>query len=212
MTTVVISDNAGADFSGTDDCQIKSGAATTNYGSDGTMEVTKWAVGDHLHSLLKFTGLSNITGPVTVSSATLELYLSSGDPGTHTISMYRLLRNWVESQATWNIFSTSNNWGTAGGLNATDRSSTLTASASVNNTSEYKSFTSAQLAQDVQDFINGVNPNYGWHFERTGGGDDNQGRIFHTSESVSDTSRPKLTVVYTLAGAPLVSLAYKVLC
>jgi hypothetical protein len=204
MTTVVIGDNTGNDFSGTDDGQIKETGATTNYGSSATMETTKWAASDHSHSVLKFTGLSNITPPVIVSSVTLNLFLVDGSAGTtHAMDIRRLLRNWVEAEATWNIFATANNWTTAGALgDGNDRvaaaSAQLSATAAL---AVYKSVTdTGQLALDVADWINGVNPNYGWHLSRNGTGNDGTYKQWSTSEAI-DGNRPYLSVTYT----PIVS-------
>lgn len=204
MTTATIGDNTGNTYSGTDDGQIKQAAATTNYGSSTTMEVHKYGSGDHCNSLVKFSGLSNIAGPVTVSSATIYLYLTNNanTAGSVTIDCYRLLRNWVEAQATWNIYSTGNSWTTAGGLSSgNDIAASITASKSITNgaldTGVYHAFTSAQLATDVQDIINGSASNYGWHFSRNGAGNDSMFHTFNTSENASDNTRPYLEVVYT---------------
>jgi hypothetical protein len=199
MPTVTIGDNTGNTHSGTEDTQLSSGATSTNYGSDATMEVTKYAPGSHIHSVLKFTGLSNISGPVTVSAATLYLY-NTGNAGNTTIEARALLRNWVEAQATWNNYSTGNAWGTAGGLSdAVDRTTSASGSVLVSNTiNGYYSISSAQLAADVQAFINGTQSNYGWHIERQGTGNDTNFAIFRTSEG-TDGQRPYLEITYTVS-------------
>lgn len=203
--TATIGDNTGNTYSGTDDTQLKANAATTNYGSSGSMDVNKYGVGDHANALVKFTGLSSITGPVTVSSATLYLYYTGPTSGsdTHTIDVHRVLRAWVEAQATWNVYSTGNSWTTAGGLSdGNDRVATVSASfALIGNTSpSYVAFTGAQLATDIENIINGVNTNNGFLVERSDAGDDTNFRVFASSEG-SDGQRPYLDITYTVAGA-----------
>jgi hypothetical protein len=197
MTTATIGDNTGNTHAGTDDAQIQEPNATTNYGSGTTMEVTKFSAGSHTHSLVKFTGLSNISGPVTVSAATLYLYNTS-NAGNTTIEARRLLRNWVEAQATWNVYSTGNSWTTAGGLSdSNDRSSTVSGSVAIANTiSGYYGITGAQLIADVEAIINGTQSNFGWHIERQGTGNEGNFATFRTSEG-TDGQRPYLEVVYT---------------
>lgn len=199
MTVVVIGDNTGDDFSGTIDAQIKEGASTTNYGSSSTMETTKWSAGDYTHSVIAFTGLSNITGPVTVNDAKVSLRLTDElNLITQTISMYRLLRNWVEGEVTWDDYSTSNAWQTAGGTGANDRSGTVSATASIGSgpALQYYDFTGTQIDTDVENMINGSVSNYGWHDERTDGGAGGYYLTWATSEG-TDGQRPYLTVDYT---------------
>ena len=200
MTITVIGDNTGNDFAGTEDTHLHSGNATTNYGTGVLMEATKYNASNHIHTCLSFSGLSNIAGPVTVNTATLSLYMSDSSGTGHVVSLYRLLRNWVEAQATWNIFSTANNWQTAGGLGANDRSGTLSTSATVNTPNGYKSWTGTQLNTDTADFINGTVSNYGWHLERTDGANDLGWRVFRPSDH-TDTQRPYLTVDHSPAAS-----------
>jgi len=116
--------------------------------------------------------------------------------------MKRILRNWSESQSTWNIYSTGNNWTTAGGTSdGNDRSSTTTATKQIFNSDNgnYVQFTSAQLAADVQDMINTPANNFGWHIERTDGSNDAT-YMGYTSSEGTDGQRPYLSVTYTAGG------------
>ena len=199
MATVDIGDNTGDDFSGTEDTKLKSTEATTNYGSEGTTEVTKYEVGNHSHTIMKFSGISNLPGALNVSSSTLYLYRVP--PGhDYNITAKVLNRNWVEGEATWNIYSTGNSWTTAGGLHETDdRSSTTTFDILSDDDTAYIDFSSAQLAADVEDFADGSLSNYGWHIARTGVGEDGEYQTYVTSDG-DDGKRPYLSVTYTEAG------------
>lgn len=201
MTVTVIGDNTGDDYAGTEDAQIKEGAATTNYGSSGTMETTKYAANDHTHSLLSFSGLSNIAATEDVSAVTLGLYQTTAS-GTYALKLSRILRNWVEAQATWNIWSTSNNWTTAGGLSTgNDIASLNSVTASIDATvGAYKALSMpAQFVADIEDFIDGTYSNYGHHIQRSDAGEDSGYKGWKTSEDSFD-NKPYLSVTHAPGG------------
>jgi hypothetical protein len=202
MPTVTIGERPGCDFSGSEDAQLVQINPTTNDASGGVTQCSTFGASDRRFSWLKFSGLSNITGPVTVSSATLRLVCNSSSAGPRNLQLKRCLRDVVEAEATWNIYATGNSWTSGGGLSdGNDRSSTVSATQSLGSTG-VQTISTAQLAQDVQDWINGVNPNYGWHMgldTETGG--DSKFWQWRSTESTSGTptgdDRPQLTVVYT---------------
>jgi hypothetical protein len=203
MPTVTIGDNTGDDFSGTEDARIMEANATTNYGSASQIEIDKFSASNWVMSLLRFTGLSSISGPVTVSSATLNIWWESGASPAQTISARQCIRNWVEAELTWNVFSTGNNWGTAGGLNdSTDRVSTIVADAAVSGVGSprYISLTGAGIAALVEGWINSSITNHGFHVERTDAQNDSSFALFTSSEG-SDGQRPYLEVTYEAAAA-----------
>ena|SRR6185369_17124644 len=194
MTTVNIGNNTG-NTGGCTDVGIKQSSPTTNL--DGTsFEIHKYGAGDHANALIKFD-LSSITGPVTVSSATLNLYQTSNG-GNYAVAARRLLRNWSETQATWNVYTTGNSWTTAGALSdSNDRNSTSTVGSAWDLTDGvYKTLTG--LASEVQDWINGVNSNFGWVLERNDAGDDTTFKTF-AAHTGTDGQRPYLTIVYAPA-------------
>ena len=200
MTVTVIGDNAGDDYSGTEDTQIQQIDPTTNLGSLSGLDTSKYGAGDWRNSLIRFSGLSNIASTEIVSAATVSIYRTTGT-GVPTVTLKRLLRVWVELQATWNIWSTSNNWTTAGGIsNGNDRSATVTDTMTVTNSNGYKTSDGiAQLLSDVQDFIDGTLVNDGWHFERTDAENDATYTFWESSDG-TDGKRPYLTVTHAAAG------------
>jgi len=50
---------------------------------------------------MKFTGLSNITGPVTVSSVTLTV-MTDGNQVAGTVGIHKVKTTVVPSEVTWN--------------------------------------------------------------------------------------------------------------
>lgn len=203
MTIVVIGDNTGNDAAGTEDTELTEGAPTTNSQADALYEISTFGSGDRRFALIRFD-LSGLSGPVTVNSVTLRFNGEGGSATPKTMQLKRVIRNWVESQATWNVFSTGNSWSTGGGLHeSNDRSSTVSASEPTTNSTgagfEYE-FTHANLASDVEGFINGDFTNNGWHIgldNETGGG--GQSWVL-TSSKGSDGSRPELEIDYTEGG------------
>lgn len=93
----------------TADTKLNPDASTTNYSSDpacGNYEQSK-----DIACLIKF----DLTGYDSASVVTADFVLYTPMRGYgHNVAISRLTRDWVGNQATWNIFSTGNNWGTAG--------------------------------------------------------------------------------------------------
>jgi len=92
------------------DRNTATGENNTNYGGNTTIRVeynrnNNW---DEF-SLVKFD-LSSIPSGATITSATLKLVKTGGDTGAKNVAAHRLTKNWVENQATWNIYSSGNNW------------------------------------------------------------------------------------------------------
>ena len=199
MPTVVIGNNTGDDYSGTSDAAIY--GTTLNYGAQ-----TESGCFTNRNILIKFTGLSSISGPVTVSSAILSLYKNSGT-ANGDITLRRLLRDWVEGarnggertlddpdSCCWNEYGSGNTWTTAGGLaDGTDRvassSATLTVGAT---TGQY--YDSGDLSANVGGFINGTYSNYGWHLSSSLTAYQ---AYFRMKDYATSGTKPYLAVTYT---------------
>ena len=200
MTTATIGNNTGNTYSGTQDTWLREGVPTTNYDGTTPIEATKYNTGDWSTCLFKFTGLASISGPVTVSAATLYVYCSTV-AGNQTITAKRILRNVVTNQATWNIYSTGNNWGTAGCFSdGTDRVAASSGAVVNPGSGGYIAFTNAQLISDVENMINGSVNNYGWLLERTDSQNDFNFIRFESAEG-ADGQRPYLDITYTASGS-----------
>jgi hypothetical protein len=103
----------------TSDTSIDSNAPTTNFDTD-----TRFMVGEQVGATAIFRGLiqpdySSIPSGKTFTFNSFKL-TPTGDVSSNNrlIYFYRLLRAWVSNQATWNVYSTGNNWGTAGAGNS----------------------------------------------------------------------------------------------
>ena len=201
MPTVVIGNNTGDDYSGTEDAAIY--GTTLNYGAQ-----TESGCFSNRNLLIKFSGLSSISGPVTVSSAVLSLYKISGS-ANGDISIRRLLRDWVEGtqnggdrandtpdSCCWNEYGSGNSWTTAGGLgDGTDRVTSTSATLTVGATTGAY-YNSGELSMDVAGFINGTS-NYGWHLSSSLTAYQ---AYFRMKNYGTSGTLPYLTVTYTESG------------
>lgn len=100
------------------DNTIDQGNPTLNLGSSEDLVVVSHDSNRNNRILLEVPLPASIPVGVTFSAATLSLYkyFQAGFAGTRTYFAYKLTRtDFVESQATWNVFSTGNNWATGGG-------------------------------------------------------------------------------------------------
>jgi hypothetical protein len=204
MPTVTFGSNTGNTGS-SEEVNIYEGAPTSVQAGITDLDLGKYGSGQWKHGLLKFD-LSSLPSSITVSSARVELYLNDGFGGSSQVfTGYRLLRNWTESTATWNEYTTASNWGTAGGTNATDRSATPSATSEVITTSLGAYYEilqdSAQLRSDIEFFAANPGSNFGWHLERTDSSNDSHYRVFFGADGAgADGQFPFLVVTYTEAG------------
>lgn len=150
-------------------------------------------------NLIKFNGLSDGTIPAnaTIISAVLSIYcLLDLSNNARTFRVYRQKRAWVASQCTWNIFSTGNNWQTAGGFGANDCEQTdignraMSATEAVN---EWKDFNLTPSA--IQEIVSGAFANNGFLLKADT--EENDGYQFAGIRYATASLRPKLVVTYT---------------
>lgn len=186
MTTTTIGERTGASFTGTQDAQLRSASPTNNFPTElesGGAEM-----------IFRFTGLSNITGPVVVSDAFFTFNVVTGQAGAETIHFQKILRAWVETEATWNIYSTGNNWGTAGCNATSDRDTADSCVISYPGgfaTGDIDSTTNSTLIAEVEAIINGTLANNGWKFLSV--------PSMAMPANATATIRPILTVVWESA-------------
>ena len=184
---------------------------TTNVGTSQSLQVGDGdaAVSAQNRPLVKFD-TSGIPSGDTVSSATLSLFESSASDtaglGSWDGNLHRSLRVWVESEVTWNIWKTANNWTTAGaGSDGNDRVAAISAVLSLDGTSAnaFVDWTGATLDDDVQKWVDGTYAtNDGWLLEAPTA--ENQGtnkaiNVFKSSDHADTADRPKLVVVHAAA-------------
>lgn len=200
MPTETWGENSGDDYTGrSEDCTIYKGFPDTNYAS---LMVGNFAGAEARNrGLLRFTPNQDIP-LATVASASLKLYCSSiggGDPN-HTVSLYRVLQDWVETEATWNIFKTGSNWNTAGAAAANDGGVDDDASYDRHSTAEANAVVSPgwnswDVTSIVQSWVDGSVKEYGLLLQTNNETSGNY-VLFKDSED-TDTERPYIEIEYT---------------
>jgi hypothetical protein len=171
---------------------------TTNEGSSPDLEAY-----DRLsytkRSILEFSLASLLAlGYISIVSATLSLkyYQYSGsDPVSKTLLACKLTRtDWVEAQATWNIYKTGSNWTTAGGDFVT--TSPAAASATVPGSYGWIDFNVLAIVQDAYDAAAAAEFLVKFQTEDLASGYSD---IFHRSkEYATSADRPKLVIEYVI--------------
>ena len=191
------------------DTYLNSSAATTNYGTN-----TGINLGESNNSDSDFTGLikfdlSSLPDGATITSGTLSFWLSQNGSwradGDEIFRLYRVKESWVESEATWNVYSTGNSWQTAGCKGANDRESTDVGSGTfVNADSIGDEQTITISAANKADLDLGD----GWNIE----GDSVTNELYqvYSSDHTTAAERPKLSITYTeSSGVPGASMYYR---
>ena len=186
--TVTISTNPGATYTGlsstTSDYIAQVDGNWAPYypgGADGNANIyaDKASAGNWRNGLLKFGGLSNLSGK-TVTGATLTIHAQSG-AHPETITLKRCLRNWTTG-ATWNKYDGTNSWTTGGGVSdSNDRLAAASLTLQYSSDGNYSTTiwqnsgnSSSQFVADVQYMID--TNNFGWVMERTDTSNDGQAR------------------------------------
>lgn len=175
----------------TSDTRLNPSATTTNYDTETS---TGSAASDNTAILLKFDIGSTGIVAADVVSADLRVYGESRG-FQHDMTVYRALRNWVSNQATWNIYSTGNNWGTAGATNSSTDYTTSHASTGAVPDNDYMTI---DVTDIVKDMINSGNY-YGVIMRPTAG---SMYQTWRTSEYSGTTYDPRLTIRTATAGVP----------
>lgn len=205
MITKTIGLQTGADFGGYDDTWLYEGQPTTaQYLTASTIYTGSNSAGQRCHAVMSFSGISNITGPVTVSSATVYIKPEDAPATSRNFSLYSLKVANTISQETWNDRATGTAWTSGGALNSTDADLTALATVAIASSDNfnYVAFTGPGLETWVQGVINGTITNNNLMMALSNDtAYDGLGTIAFRGGSASAAHRPYLEIVYT-AGAP----------
>ena len=149
-----------------------------------------------------------------ITSASVTFYLEKlpGGQGTETFSLYRLYQGWSEgssnsdpdlgggglrpasgADATWQyrVYSLGYTWSTLGGYFSGAR-----ASNNMGTGLGAKTFSSANLASDVQLWVNSASSNHGWILRGPEATTYKSARVFGSRESATASHRPTLHIQY----------------
>lgn len=177
---------------------------TTNFATNANLTIGESNTGVNVvqRHLIKWD-LTSLASDVTIDSTTQNYWLASAGSafasGSNTLHLYRCLRDWVETEATWNIAFTGTSW-TSGGADDTtnDRESTSRGNVSLATTDAQHDKKSITVNTTIiQNWVDGTWSNYG--FVVRGATELNDLYNFYSSdEATFTTERPQLVVVYTL--------------
>jgi hypothetical protein len=146
-----------------------------------------------IRTLIQFD-LSTLPDAAIISSATFSLYcIQDTSANARSFRVFRQKRAWVETEATWNIYSSGNNWSTAGGFHADDCEQTDIGSRSMTSTETLNQFKDWALTPTTK---SGLDLGNGWLLKADTELNDRYG--FRSSRTATAAERPKFVVVYTL--------------
>ena len=187
------------DLTMTSDTQLVSDHPTTNYENGVSLGVGESNLIIRIVRSILVPDFSSVAGYV-ITAATLKLTPSIDfTDNARTMYAHRILRSVVTTQATWDIYSTGNNWGTAGCKDSTndyDGAVVLGSATQPSNPSigSAGSFTMALDATEMQKFNDGTYTNNGIIlFVDT---EDADLTFYDSKESTTPNYRPIITVTY----------------
>lgn len=181
----------------------------TNHGSSTLLQVTAYSSSPARP--IMSVSLSTLPKGIFIKSAYHKILLTGIGTTvgsiTYTLTYIRSGRqDWVEGEATWNIYKTSNNWGTAGCANtSSDIDTTYTAQCSINPTipKEEEPFTITPEwgSWDVTEMVryaykNGLDYSVRMHDSVTAA----SWQKFASKEAASSANRPYLEVNWRRRG------------
>jgi hypothetical protein len=169
---------------------------TTNSGTAATAWVNS---ASPLRVLINWSALKDSLYNRTADSGYLQLKVTSaGFCSDCSIDCYQIRpeRDWIEIQATWNIYKTGSNWTTAGcGSISADRYSTLLDS---HIESDFSNDTYARfyITNYLKNLDGADTANCRGMIVLQGSGSDQTGVQFYTDDNANSANRPTVTVFY----------------
>jgi hypothetical protein len=174
------------------------GSALASFFVDG--EVTA-GLADQDHVLIRFdqiigTGPNQIPPNARIDAAMLDLASVVGNATGDGGQFFALLKPWEDTTSTWNSWV---NGIQADGVEAAKTPTVAAGSARLEPNAQ-AGFNSFEVTSDVQAWVNGARPNYGWAILPWPNGGDGWG--ISASEAAVERERPQLRVFYTVGGTP----------
>ena len=178
------------------DTTIRGVNPTINYGTSNVLQIG--VTSGYVYRALVKWSLAGITPTDICDSATLSLWLAVDAATTYAVTwgVYRVLRDWGETTATWNKYDGTNNWTTAGATGAGDIDATLLGeSASIPaNTAVGTEIQISLNATEIEKMYDGTYSNYGFLVRSESEGLASRWDVC-SREHATTENRPKLVVV-----------------
>jgi|WetSurSiteA1Bulk_404760.scaffolds.fasta_scaffold11377_4 hypothetical protein len=188
------------------DTWIDSASSDTNESSEDRLFIGEWWGGVETGRAFAKFDLSSIPLGSVVTSASFSIWTKVDySNNARSVKLYRVKRDWVTAEVTWNSWKSGNSWTTPGAGNTTN---------DIDGTSHATGSTTASQAADTEipltfdtygmselsKMIWGTVSNYGWLIKYDTESDDSYD--FHSSRSATPGYRPKLVVDYVVPGSP----------
>lgn len=184
----------------TEDTFLTEDAPTSTPDTATVLQVGRW-FSDNARGLIRFNPAQDIPAGSTVLWARLSFYIDAV-VGTHNVSAYRVLQNWVEDEASWLKWNTLNYWLTSGcgaGNDGADEDENWDRKATALDT---LSISVADVRREwditalVQEWINGTGSEYGIVLisDQEDSGVNRVG--LRSSKNANITRRPSLEIAY----------------
>lgn len=162
------------------------------------------------HGLFKFP-IAFIPTNATVTQATLQLASTVSNPNTQTTANYdvfRLLKDWDETDTTWNTrLAPAISWATPGGQAGVDFISTPSGTAPISPSTlsgpSLSQFSTAEILADIELWRANPGTNFGWILRAQ---NDLAGSGKQIASREDAVNSPVLVVQYTLPAPPIVLL------
>jgi len=182
-----------ASYAGMRDVRIIQDDPGTNHGLSSRLIMDgdePSGTGRNVFTLIKWD-ISSIPPGSRVESAYIEVYVTN--PTAETYEMYRMGRNWSESQATWEEYRTGNPWEIPGAYGVGDRGSTVRGTITSGAVGFARIQMNAAGVALVQAWVNDPAGNTGVIIANTGNAD---GLGFDSRQSATPAQRPRLKVSF----------------
>jgi hypothetical protein len=207
QTTVTLQQGLNSYGGATDSWVLWSSGANLNKGADTVLQA-RTEFSDS--AMVRFKIFAAEGGPVpdgaSITSATLSLYMFWGPDGVFKAS--RLLKDWNESQVTWNQPVSGSSWTQAGAMgsgsdyaaNADGQGSVVDGAANGCNTAPEKAvcWLNINVTSGVQALASNPASNFGWKIAQVSSSNPGGYKNFNSKENTNFPAlRPKLTVTYS---------------
>lgn len=178
----------------TSDTYVNSQATTTNSDTEDILILdNSWGTASFTRFILMTFDISALAGK-TIGTAVLSLIrTNAGTSNASTIGAVKILRAYVPNQVTWNVYSTGNNWTTAGAQSSgNDRAAVFYGSGILRHGSNSETqLDIARLLQlEIDASVTTMRIMIGAHF------DPGDAITFASMENATTANRPRLVVVH----------------
>jgi hypothetical protein len=185
------------------DTYINSTAATSNLDSSTTLVIGEEWAGTTAARIALFTFDTSTLAGKTIYQAELSLYRTSDNANAMTIGMMltarRILRAYVPAEVTYNIYSTGNNWTTAGAKgDGTDRALIKHGSAPLGATTvDVDQWATIPLTMLVKESLDAAETTLRFAVGLENLSTDQDAMSFASVNHATAALRPRLTVVHS---------------